>query len=82
MTETLGLLVFEDENDVPKFTEDFNFTISREGYLTRDNEPIVCSCCNLVLKPKNLGAILPGSEVFYCADETCLADYVSEYLEK
>ena len=82
MTDTMGLLVFRGAVDVPKFSKEFDFTINKRNYLERDSKNIVCSCCEKPIKTNNLGAILPGSNIFYCEDPSCLAEYVSGHIEK
>jgi hypothetical protein len=76
----VGLLVFSPENQ-DLVLDSLGYSVSKNGYLLKDDETVRCACCDRALRPSNFGGALPGSLIPYCDNSACLVEYVQQYVE-
>jgi hypothetical protein len=75
-----GFLTF-DENNLDDIVSLIGLKFNKKEYLTNNNRKgVKCNCCGYPIKRKNLGNILPGSNIIYCDNPTCFAEYMDKYL--
>lgn len=62
--------------------EEFGKLIDKKGIIIdkETKEPVKCRYTSEILTVKNLGGVLPGSEIFISDTDTAYAGYVMEFL--
>ena len=74
-----GFIVFDSEQ-VDEIAKKVGLHFNNQGYLKKASKSIKCNCCGHPIRKKNLGNILPGSNVVYCDNPVCFAEYIDEHL--
>ena len=75
-----GFITFET-NQLQEIVRSLNMDFNPRGYLTRDNETVICYSCKKAMRKDRIGHILPGSEIVCCDSPLCFASYANDYLE-
>jgi len=74
-----GLIAFEIEQ-IDEVVNHVGFKFDKNDYLMDGKKTIKCNCCDHVIRKKNLGNILPGSNIVYCDNPSCFAEYINKHL--
>lgn len=74
-----GFLTF-DETNLDDIVNLIGLKFNKKNYLKNNKEDIKCNCCGNPIKRKNLGNILPGSNIVYCDNPACFTEYMDKYL--
>ncbi len=74
-----GFIAFDSEQ-IDEIVNHIGLHFNNKGYLVKDKNTIKCDCCSHTIKRKNLGNILPGSNIVYCDNPVCFAEYMDKYL--
>ena len=75
-----GLIAF-NINQIEEITKKIGLDFDRSGYLVSNKKTVHCNCCGKALKKKSIGNILPGSNIAYCDNPVCFADYMNKNLD-
>lgn len=76
-----GFIAFKEEQ-IDEIAKKVGLRFSKSGYLrTIDNKPKACDCCGHSIRKKNIGSILPGSNIVYCDNPVCYTEYMEKYLK-
>jgi len=78
-TKAIEFLVFNREQ-ASDLVINVGLGINAKGYVTKDGVAIKCECCGRMVKPDQVGNIVPGSTKVYCDNPSCFAEYVDKYL--
>lgn len=74
-----GFITFDSEQ-VDEVVEKIGLVFSDKGYLRDGAKSVHCNCCDHLIRRRNLGNILPGSNIIYCDNPVCFAEYMDEHL--
>lgn len=74
-----GLIAFDIEQ-VDDVVREIGLKFNKNGYLEDGKKTIKCKCCNHPIRRRNLGNILPGSNIIYCDNPNCFTGYMDNYL--
>jgi len=78
-TTDFGFLTFNEKN-IDDVVGLIGLNFNKNDYLVSNRKTVKCNCCGNSIKKKNLGNILPGSNIIYCDNPTCFAEYMDKYL--
>ena len=73
MPKEFGFVVYESK-DLEKILPKLGYE-TRDKYVLRGNKTVKCNCCGKAITKTNLGNILPGSDILYCDNPVCFAEY-------
>ena len=74
-----GLITFDSEQ-VDEIADKLGLKFNNHGYLKDGAKSIKCECCKHPIRRRNLGNILPGSNIIYCDNPVCFAEYMDKHL--
>ena len=75
-----GFIAFDSEQ-VDEVVESIGLKFNNRGYLRDGAKSIKCNCCKHPIRRRNLGNVLPGSNIIYCDNPVCFAEYMDDYLK-
>jgi hypothetical protein len=75
-----GFIVFKPEQ-IDEIVNSIGLKFNKKDYLVDNDRTIKCSCCERPIKKGSIGNILPGSNIIYCDNPVCFADYMREHLD-
>lgn len=74
-----GFIAFDIEQ-VDEIVKQLGLEFNKNDYLVDGKKTIKCKCCDHPIRKRNLGNILPGSDIIYCDNPVCFADYMDNNL--
>lgn len=74
-----GFIAFDFEQ-IDEIVNYIGFKFNRNGYLVDGKNTVKCSCCKRAIKKRNLGNVLPGSNIICCDNPVCFVDYMDTNL--
>ena len=74
-----GFITFDREH-IDAIVSQVGLKFNKNNYLVADDKTIHCDSCNHPITKKNLGNILPGSNVVCCDNPNCFTKYMNEHL--
>jgi len=74
-----GFIAFDIEQ-IDEIVKEIGLSFNKKGYLAEGEKSITCKCCGHAIQRKNLGNILPGSNIVYCDNPSCFSEYMDNHL--